>query len=154
LPTQLKIEDVHGALMAALTADAGIVAAQAQVSSITDKTVDAEGNLIVTPPAILPMYSGTQDSERGDTTRTTYKTEHDFLVLCGAQDLSSPDNERISCEKLVSLVRKALAGFRLTLPGPAQTDPIKLNGVEFFQFDTTGTWFGVKIVVSGTAQFS
>ncbi|MBZ5533090.1 MAG: hypothetical protein LAO20_16795 [Acidobacteriia bacterium] len=154
MPTQLKIEDVHSALLAALQADAGIAATHALVAAVTDKTVDAEGSLIAIPPAVLPIYSSTLDGERGDTTRTTYSTDHEFLILCGAQDLTGTDNERIGCQKLISLVRKAVAGLRLTLADGGKTDPIKLNGVEFFQFDQNGTWFGVKVLVTGAAQFS
>lgn len=154
MSTELRIEDVEAALLTLLQGDAGLQAAGVQVAAITDKTVDAEGNLIVTLPAVLPMYAGSSDIPRGDTTRTTYSTNHEFTIWCGAQDLSSVDSERAACKKLVSLTRHAVAGKRLTLADSGKTHPIALNGVDFLEFNTDGTWYGAKIVIGGASQFN
>jgi hypothetical protein len=152
--TQFKVDDVEKSLIALLKADAGIVAFAAQVQGLSSKLFDEQGNIIVSPPAVLVFLENGQDQARGETTRTTYESDYSFCLFCGAADLSSTDNERSSAYKLLATTRAAVAGKRLALDAGANlTGPIGLNGFTPEQFDSNGAWYCQRISVPKTAQF-
>jgi hypothetical protein len=152
--TQFKLADVEQSLIALLKADAGIVAFKAQVQGISSKQFDAQGNLIVMPPAVLVLFEQGQDVMSGDTVRTTYQSDYYFCLFCGAADLSSTDNERTGAYNLIAAVRAALAGKRLALDNATNlTGPIGLSGITMEQFDDKGVWFCQRIGIPKTAQF-
>jgi hypothetical protein len=152
--TQFKVDDVEKSLIALLVADAGIMAFAAQVQGLSSKHFDDQGNIIVTPPAVLVFLENGQDQARGDITRTTYESDYYFCLFCGAADLSSTDKERSSAYKLVATVRAAVAGKRLQIDGGANlTGPIGLYGFTPEQFDSNGAWYCQRIAIPKTAQF-
>jgi len=152
--TQFKLADVEQSVIATLKADAGIVALGAQVQGISSKQFDAQGNIIVNPPAILVFFEQGQDQTKGDTVRTTYQSDYYFCLFCGAADLSSTDNERNSAYSLIAAARAAIAGKRLSLDGGTDlTGPVGLAGITLEQFDDNGAWYCQRISVPKTAQF-
>jgi phage gp37-like protein len=152
--TQFKLADVEQSLIAELKANAGIVALGAQVQGLSSKDMDEQGNIIITPPAVLVFFEQGQDDVRGDTVRTTYQSDYYFCIFCGAADLSSTDNERLSAYAVVAAVRAAIAGARLDLDGGAnKTGPVGLNGITLEQFDSNGAWYCQRIGIPKTAQF-
>jgi phage gp37-like protein len=152
--TQFKIGDVEKALVAKLAADAGIVALKAQVQGLSSKHFDDQGNIIVNPPAVLVFFEQGQEQMSGDTVRTTYQADYSFCLFCGAADLSSTDNERMSAYALVAAVRAAIAGARLQIDaGVNLTGPVGLAGITPEQFDTNGAWYCQRISIPKTAQF-
>jgi hypothetical protein len=150
MPTQLKPEMVENALVAALKAALQGV----NVAAITETDIDAEGNLIVVPPAVLVMFDAEALQPTRDVTLQTYQSTQRHLAICGARDLSGLGAERLSTKALVSQVRDAVAGLRLTLDDQSITMPIALAGAERFQFDTKGTWYAVMMDVQAMAQFT
>lgn len=152
--TQFPVDDVEKSLIALVAADAGIIAFAAQVQGLSSKHFDDQGNIIVTPPAVLVFLEQGKDQARGDTTRTTYESDYSFCLFVGAADLSSTDKERSSAYKLLALTRAAVAGKRLPIDAGANvTGPIGLNGFTPEQFDTNGAWYCQRISVPKTAQF-
>jgi phage gp37-like protein len=150
MPTQLQPEMVENALVGALKAACNGV----NVQGLTEKQFDAEGNLIIVPPAALVMFDGETLQPTRDVTLQTYEATQRYLVIVGARDLSGEGAERLSAMSIVSQVRNALAGLTLTLEDGNKTMPIALAGVERFQFDPNGTWYAVLIDVEAVAQFT
>jgi Bacteriophage Mu, Gp37 len=152
--TQFKIADVELALISTLSADAGIQALKAQVQGLSSRQFDEQGNIIMTPPAVLVFFEQGQEDVKGDTVRTTYQADYLFCLFCGASDLTSTDKERSSAYELLAAVRAAIAGKRLDLDGGANsTGPVALAGITPEQFDTNGAWYCQRISVPKTAQF-
>ncbi len=154
MATQFKVADVETSLISALQADTGLTALKVQVSALSSKQWDEQGNLLVIPPAVLVLFESAQDTLRGDITRKTYQSAYDFAVFCGAQDMTSPDKERTGCYAIISAVRFALAGIRLPLDaGADKTVPVQLLGVTPEQFGNDGVWYAVRARIEKTAQF-
>jgi Domain of unknown function (DUF1834) len=152
--TQFKIDDVEKGIIAVLKADAGLVALKVQVQGLSSRHFDEQGNILVTPPAVLVFFnSGTEDS-KADTVRTTYQVDYDFFLFCGAADISSTDNERSSAYAVLAATRAAIAGKRLSLDGGnVLSGPVGLAGIAPEQFDANGAWYSQHITVPKTAQF-
>ncbi|HKV94885.1 MAG TPA: hypothetical protein VJW20_20235 [Candidatus Angelobacter sp.] len=152
--TQFKIADVEQSLIAALQADAGIQGLKAQVQGLSSKHFDEQGNIIVLPPAVLVFFEAGKDDGKNDTVRTTYQTDYDFCLFCGAADLTSTDKERTNAYILIATVRAAIAGKRLALDGGDNlSGPVGLNGITWEQADANGAWYCQRISVPKTAQF-
>ena len=150
MPTQLKINDVEAAIIATLRS----ALANTQVQGLSNKDWDEQGNIIVTPPAVLVMFELGEDKTQNDITRLTYDSEYQFVLFCGAADLSSTDSERNSCYVLVAGVRAAMAGQSLALDGGAsKTFPVALAGIAPEQFDANGVWFSQRVRIGALAQF-
>lgn len=150
MPTQLKITDVEAAIIATLNA----ALANTQVQGLSSKDWDEQGNIIVIPPAVLVMFENGDDKTQNDITRLTYDSEYQFLLFCGAADLSSTDSERNSCYALLASVRAALAGKSLPLDsGASKTYPVALAGIAPEQFDSNGVWFSQRVRIGALAQF-
>jgi phage gp37-like protein len=96
MPTQLKPEMVENALVAALKAALQGV----NVAAITEKDIDAEGNLIVVPPAVLVMFDAEALQPTRENTQTDYSATQRYLILVGTRDLSGETAERLSAKKL------------------------------------------------------
>lgn len=153
MPTQFKIRDVEQAILQVLRGNAAITAANIQVAGLSSKDWDDQGMLIAVPPAALLLYERTTDDGSNDNNRLTYTTYHEFSVFCGAQDLSSVDNERLGCYDVIAKVRAALAGARLTIDG-VQTFPLELKGAAAEQFDRNGIWYSVPVISGMISQFA
>ncbi len=154
MPTQFKVKDVEQALITTLKGNSQLTSLKAQIDALSSKDFDQQGDLIVRSPAVLVFYDQTIDEPRGDTTRKTYLTFHEFAILCGTRNLTSVDSERADCEHLVDTVRAALAGQRLTIDsGGFITPPVELNGVSREQYDAKGTVYAARIKVEAIAQF-
>jgi hypothetical protein len=152
--TQFKLADVEQSLIDTLKADAGITALNAQVQGLSSKDMDDQGNIIVTPPAVLVFFEQGQDVVSGDTVRTTIQADYSFCLFCGAADLTSTDKERMGAYAVIAAVRAAIAGKRLQLDaGATTTGPVGLAGITLEQFDTNGAWYCQRISVPKTAQF-
>jgi hypothetical protein len=150
MPTQLKPETVENALVVALAA----ALAGVNVQALTEKDIDAEGNLVVVPPVVLVMFDVETLLPTRDVTLQTYTAVQRHLAICGTRDLSGVGAERLSAKGLVSQVRDAAAGLRLTLEDGTITMPTAVAGVERFQFDKNGTWYAVLLDVQALAQFT
>src|SRR3954469_21722425 len=106
MPTQLKPEMVETALVAALQEELDGV----NVQALTEKDIDAQGNLIIVPPAVLVMFDTEILLPARDNTLQTYDSKQRHLLICGARDLSGEGAERLSAKQLVSQVRDTIAG--------------------------------------------
>lgn len=151
--TQFKVADCEQGLIAALSADAGISGARIQVQGLSSKDIDEQGNIIVTPPAVLVLFEQGQDDTTHDTSRLTSEAEYAFCLFCGAVDMSSTDKERVSAYNVIALVRAAIAGKRLQLDAGNLSGPTGLAGITLEQADKNGTWYCQRITVPKTAQF-
>jgi hypothetical protein len=148
--SQIKLEDVDAALQAALVA----ANLGAQVSGISTENFDDEGNLILVPPAVLVLFDSEVLSAHRSNTKLDYTSDKQFAILCGARVFSGDKDERNAAYQLVSKVKDALAGLKLTLADGSKTEPITLVGVNRELFDNNGTWHSVMVRVSGTAMFT
>ena len=154
MATQLKPGDVEKAIIAALKANAAVIASGAQVQGLSSKAWDEQGNIIIVPPAMLVLLDAGVDQPSGDTTRLTYESEYTFSIFCGAADVSSTDNERNSAYALLAICRGAMAGQRLQIDSGANiTFPVRLAGFTPEQFDYNGVWYSQRVAVGAVAQF-
>src|SRR5574341_420371 len=154
MPTQLKPGEVEAALIAQLLTS--LAASAPEVRGLSSSDIDSEGNIVLrkTQPTVLVYWDGEALSPARDNTRTNYNAGSRFVVLCFDQNLRSTQKEREDAYGLVALVRDALAGQKLTLPGGAKTMPLELVGAEPFQIDNNGSWYAVRVVAPSMAQFT
>jgi phage gp37-like protein len=152
MPTQVQPDLVEQGLLDVLKAEFGD---GVTVDAITENSIDDQGAIIVTPPAVLVWFDGEVLRPTKDNTRTTYDAIQSYLILCGARVLTGTADERTTAKKLASEVRNVLAGLRLPIEDEDKTvlPPIAVLGTQRFQFDKNGTWFAVPIEVEAIAQF-
>jgi hypothetical protein len=150
MPTEFKSADVESALLDVL----GAAMTGVTVEKLTSASISDDGILTAVPPYVGLLYDGSQDAALRGPARRDYNVDHAWLVLCGAHNLRDKGNsEDTDAKALISRVRAAVAGVRLTLADGDSTEPIALAGSQLFQFDSNGTWYSQRIVVSDVAQF-
>jgi hypothetical protein len=147
MPSQFKSEDVEQALLKLLQGEFD------NVDKIASSDVN-DGNLIAPPPATRLLYDGAQDTPLQGPARRSYNVDHSWIILCGARNLRDQGPaEDTDAKAMVSEIRAALAGVRLTLADGNVTEPIALAGAQLQQFDGNGCWYAQRIIVSDVAQF-
>lgn len=149
---QLKPADVEAALVELLAAQ--LKKDGVTVEAVSDRSFDADGNLIANPPAVLVLWSGAQYSDGQDNQQTQYDAMQPVGLLCGARSLRGSEKERTGAQELVAAVVNIMAGARLPLSDGTRTQPTKLMNVEMFQFSKDfGTWYTVTVGVNAFVQF-
>jgi len=155
MPTQFKLEDTQSALLDLLVAGLASYGEMVDVSPVSQRNFDAEGNLVAVPPAVLLLFETETPQPLGqDMTRTTYQMEQAFTLICGDTDLRSSAAESRSVLQLVSTVKNVVMGARLAITSDWKAEPIEYRGVDLFQVDQRATWYGVRFAVPCTAQFT
>jgi hypothetical protein len=122
------------------------------VQAISEKDFNADGDIIMTPPSVRTFYAGTGYEATSDLQRLSYDVAGRFMILCGAQDLTSAIAQAQASARLADQVCGILAGARLNLPNGDQSIPVLLKAIEPLPIDGLGMGYAVAIEVPGLAQ--
>jgi hypothetical protein len=151
VPTQLKIEEVHDALLELVKE---IIGGDAYADGISNEDLEEDGSIAaIQLPAILLLFDTERVKPQKDNYRLTYQSVQTYSLLVGDSSLRGSDDERTGALKLVSRLRDGLAGEKLTV-SDGITEPIELSGSSRYQLAKTGTWYRVEINVGTVVQFS
>ena len=161
-PSQFQISQVEAALIALLKSvmpDAyGTVEVPIwiDIDSLGDKDFDAEGQLVLKPPAIRVRFDRTRRNLLHDNQRLTYQATVGFDILCFESSLRSKADERLQTLKLVQTVENQLAGARVALADGTNSMPCSL-GSTYLVAESTGSvdqLFCVEVVAEGIQQYN
>lgn len=151
MPTQLKIEEVHDALLVLVKS---IIGGDAFVDGISSEDLTEDGSIAaIQLPAILLLFDNERVKPQRDNSRLTYQSFQTYSLLVGNSSLRDSDEERTDALDFVSRLRDGLSGERLTV-SDGTTEPIEYAGSSRYQQTKTGTWFRVEINVGTVVQFS
>lgn len=152
--TQFKIEDVEAAALALLQKTFKDEQPKVETDAMSVADVNEDGDIITNPPAARLYFANEAATPGRDAQRLTYQSQQFFTVMVGAQDYSSRTKERMGCYAMVSLVKNAFAGARLTLADGGKTEPIAYLGAEPYQAEKKAVWYAVRFAIPCVAQFS
>jgi len=149
MATEFKLEDVEKALLDRFLEKVG---EGVQIASLSSADLNEDG-LVVQRKAVL-LYLVRENLAPGrDQLRLLYEAQQDWIALCGVRNLTGVAAERREVLELVSKVKAAVAGKRITLADGQTSAPMELTGVQLEQVAPEGTVYSVAFRVSDTSQF-
>jgi phage gp37-like protein len=154
---QLRIDEVEDAIVAHL--QAALPGIAGHIASLSSEDFDEGGDAIVTDlPAVRVFYRTGALDAKNDQTALTYDARLAFVVMVGASNMRSRDDERKDALKLLGDVANQLAGKRLAGLASRSADAsrptiVLENPGELMESTHRGTWYALPIVVEGKSQY-
>jgi phage gp37-like protein len=148
---EARIVETEAALVELIRKSLGDVQ---DVAGITAEDFNKDDQVVTSAPAIRVWFMAEMLSGGKDLKALIYDSTQTFVVLAGAQDLSTQKSERGAAQLLTGRICEQLAGARLAVTSVPLRALIDLKSVRLFQISPEGTWYAIEIGVRNSFAFS